>query len=134
MLTGMIGLIGGLMALAFIMMLFAASRFKRCPPDKLLVVYGHTETGQAAKVIHGGAAFVWPVIQQSKYLDLTPIQLDVNLRDTFSSRDIRVDSPSRFTVSISEKEGVAGRAAQHLLGFTMLKNCKSRYRQTLNLN
>lgn len=121
---GIISLIGGLILLFFIQMLFAASRYKKCPPDKILVVYGkltEEDKGNAIKCLRGGAAFVWPVIQNYAYLDLTPIQLDVNLRDAFGGRDIRVDSPSRFTVSISEKEGVTERAAQHLLGLDTSK-------------
>ncbi|HEY9489375.1 MAG TPA: flotillin family protein, partial [Chryseosolibacter sp.] len=38
------------------------ARYKRCPSDKILVVYGRTG-GTSAKCIHGGGAFIWPVIQ-----------------------------------------------------------------------
>ena len=59
-------------------------RYKRCPSDKLLVIYGKTgkkDTGEActAKVTHGGGQFVWPIIQDYQFLDLKPIAIDVNL-------------------------------------------------------
>ena len=119
MLTGMIGLIGGLMVLAFLMLLFAASRYKRCPSDRILVVYGRTGGGRSAKCIHGGAAFVWPVIQDYAFLELTPISIDVDLQGALSRQNIRVDVPSRFTVGVSDEEGVMTNAADRLLGLEM---------------
>ncbi len=80
---------------------FFISRYKRCPSDKILVIYGKTGVGQSAKCIHGGAAFIWPVIQDFAFLDLIPISIDVDLRNALSRQNIRVDVPSRFTVGIS---------------------------------
>lgn len=119
MLTGMLGLIGGLVLLAFLMLLFAASRYKRCPSDRILVVYGRTGGGRSAKCIHGGAAFVWPVIQDYAFLELTPISIDVDLQGALSRQNIRVDVPSRFTVGVSDEEGVMTNAADRLLGLEM---------------
>ena len=119
MLTGMVGLIGGLILLAFLMLLFAASRYKRCPSDRILVVYGRTGGGRSAKCIHGGAAFVWPVIQDYAFLELTPISIDVDLQGALSRQNIRVDVPSRFTVGVSDEEGVMTNAADRLLGLEM---------------
>ena len=119
MLPGMIGLVGGLILLAFLMLLFAASRYKRCPSDRILVVYGRTGGGRSAKCIHGGAAFVWPVIQDYAFLELTPISIDVDLQGALSRQNIRVDVPSRFTVGVSDEEGVMTNAADRLLGLEM---------------
>lgn len=105
----------GLVGLAFLMLLFFISRYKRCPSDKILVIYGRTGRG-SAKCIHGGAAFVWPVIQDFEYLDLTPISIDVDLKGALSKQNIRVSVPSRFTVGISTEEGIMQNAAERLLG------------------
>ena len=105
----------GLVGLAFLMLLFFISRYKRCPSDKILVIYGRTGRG-SAKCIHGGAAFVWPVIQDFEYLDLTPISIDVDLKGALSKQNIRVSVPSRFTVGISTEEGIIQNAAERLLG------------------
>ena len=104
-----------LIGLFFLMMLWAVTRYKRCPSDKILVIYGRTGRG-SAKCIHGGAAFVWPVIQDYQYLDLTPISIDVDLKGALSKQNIRVDVPSQFTVGISNEEGVMQNAAERLLG------------------
>ncbi|MEM1323326.1 MAG: SPFH domain-containing protein [Bacteroidota bacterium] len=95
--------------------MWAASRYKRCPSDKILVIYGRTGQG-SAKTLAGGAAFVWPVIQDYEYLDLTPISIDVDLKGALSKQNIRVNVPSRFTVGISNEEGTMLNAAERLLG------------------
>ncbi|WZL72742.1 SPFH domain-containing protein [Clostridiaceae bacterium 35-E11] len=97
------------------------SRYKKCPSDKILVVYGKvgssTEGGlRSAKCVHGGAAFIWPVIQSYEFLDLTPMSIEVNLTNALSKQNIRVDVPSRFTVGISTEPGVMQNAAERLLG------------------
>jgi flotillin len=108
----------GLVFLAFLMLLFLVSRYKRCPSDKILVIYGRTGSG-SARTLAGGAAFVWPVIQDYGYLDLSPISIDVDLRGALSRQNIRVNVPSRFTVAISNESGVMVNAAERLLGRTM---------------
>lgn len=90
-------------------------RYKRCPSDRILVVYGRTGGG-SAKCIHGGGAFIWPVIQDYEYLDLTPISIEVNLTNALSKQNIRVNVPSRFTIGISTEPTVMQNAAERLLG------------------
>ena len=91
-------------------------RYKRCPSDRILVVYGKVGGGQSAKCIHGGAAFIIPVIQYYEYLDLTPIYIEVNLVNALSKQNIRVNVPSRFTIGVSTEPGVMQNAAERLLG------------------
>ncbi|MCJ7689753.1 MAG: SPFH domain-containing protein [Clostridiaceae bacterium] len=105
----------------FITILAVFARYKKCPSDKVLVVYGMTGKGKdgetrSAKCIHGGAAFIWPVIQSFKFLDLTPISIEVNLTNALSKQNIRVDVPSRFTVGVSTEESIMPNAAERLLG------------------
>ena len=91
------------------------TRYKRCPSDKILVIYGKTGQG-SARCVAGGAAFVWPIIQSYEYLDLSPISIDVDLRGALSKQNIRVSVPSRFTVAISNEPGTMVNAAERLLG------------------
>jgi len=108
----------------FITVVAVFARYKKCPSDKVLVVYGMTGKGtdgesRSAKCIHGGAAFIWPVIQSYKFLDLTPISIEVNLTNALSKQNIRVDVPSRFTVGISTEPSIMPNAAERLLGLPM---------------
>ncbi len=105
----------------FLTVLAMLSRYKRCPSDKILVVYGRTGTGKdgeasSSKCIHGGAAFIWPVIQDFAFLDLTPISIEANLTNALSRQNIRVDVPCRFTVGISTEAESMNNAAERLLG------------------
>lgn len=93
-----------------------ATRYKRCPSDRLLVVYGKIAGGRSANCYHGGAAFVWPVIQGYQYLDLTPLPIDIRLEGALSKQNIRVNTPSTFTVGISTEPGVMENAAERMLG------------------
>ena len=97
------------------------SRYKRCPSDKILVIYGSglgknaDGTKRSSKCLHGGASLVWPVIQSYRYLDLTPISISVDLKNALSSQNIRIDVPSRFTVGISTDPVIMQNAAERLL-------------------
>lgn len=103
----------------FILIYSLLKRYRRCPADHILVIYGKVAgKGKAAKTIHGGAAFIWPIIQDYQYLDLTPIPIEVDLRNALSRQNIRVNVPSRFMVGISTEPGVMDNAAERLLGQT----------------
>ncbi len=107
-----------LIIVAVLFVTFAAilRRYRRCPSDKILVIYGKTGRKSSAKCIHGGAAFIWPVFQDYQMLDLKPISIECNLRNALSKQNIRVDVPCRFTVGISTETEVMTNAAERLLG------------------
>ena len=93
-------------------------RYRRCPSDKILVIYGKTGRKTSSKCIHGGAAFIWPVFQNYAYLDLKPISIECNLTNALSKQNIRVDVPCRFTVGISTEPESMTNASERLLGLT----------------
>jgi len=108
----------------FSLLLAFLSRYKKCPSDKIMVIYGKVGkskdgTARSAKCIHGGASFVWPVVQSYKFLDLTPMSIQVDLMNALSRQNIRIDVPSRFTVGISTEPGVMQNAAERLLGLRL---------------
>lgn len=118
---GSLYLIVAVVAVLFVTFAAILSRYKRCPSDKILVVYGKTgknATGgvSSARCIHGGAAFIWPVFQSYAFLDLTPISIECNLTNALSKQNIRVDVPCRFTVGISTESDSMTNAAERLLG------------------
>ncbi|SFZ89854.1 flotillin [Flaviramulus basaltis] len=100
----------------FLFLIVLIRRYKRCPSDRILVVYGKVGGGQSAKCIHGGAAFIIPVFQDYEFLDLTPMSIEVNLINALSKQNIRVNVPSRFTIGVSTEPGVMQNAAERLLG------------------
>ena len=105
------------------MVLVVLSRYRKCPSDKIMVIYGkvRSKNGESisSKCVHGGAEFIWPVIQDFQYLDLTPISINVDLTNALSRQNIRIDVPSRFTVGISTEPGIMQNAAERLLGLKL---------------
>lgn len=115
--------IAGMSLLAFIgicilTLIFIAffTRYKKCPSDQIMVVFGKTGGHRASSCIHGGAKFIWPVIQDYGFLSLRPVQLEVNLQNALCLQNIRINVPSVFTVGISTDETLMSNAANRLLG------------------
>ncbi len=102
----------------FSFFLLLVKRYKRCPSNRILVVFGKVRGQQASKCIHGGAAFVVPLIQDYAYLALEPLQIEIPLKGALSIENIRVNVPSVFTVAIGTEPEVMQNAAIRLLGLT----------------
>jgi flotillin len=106
-------------ALILIVLLISVlSRYKRCPSDKILVIFGRVGKGSSSKCVHGGAAFIWPIIQDYKFLDLAPLQIEVPLKGALSKQQIRVAIPSNFTIGISTEGKIMPLAAERLLALS----------------
>ena len=107
--------IGAAVVLLLSTVLYLASRYRRCPSDKVLVLYGRVGTGQSARCIHGGGALVWPLIQDYAYMSLTPLTISIPLKSALSFQNIRINVPSTFTVGISTDASIMNNAAERLL-------------------
>ena len=113
-----------IVAIVFVTLAAILKRYRRCPSDKILVIYGKTGKNRegsisSARCIHGGAAFIWPVFQDYAFLDLKPISIECNLTNALSKQNIRVDVPCRFTVGISTEPENMTNAAERLLGLSV---------------
>jgi flotillin len=111
--------IGALLFLFVVSLSTAFACYKRCRSDQILVVYGKVGTGESARCIHGGAAFIWPLLQGYQFLDLTPMNVDANLTGALSQQNIRIDAPASFTVGISTTPDIMKNAAERLLGLSL---------------
>ncbi|MDG1540982.1 MAG: SPFH domain-containing protein [Candidatus Thalassarchaeaceae archaeon] len=117
----------GIMIFAVVLILvaavmFFAQRYKRCPPDQIMVIYGRTERTadgrpKPSKTMHGGAALVWPLIQDFAYISLKPMTINIDLRGALSLQNIRINVPSTFTIGVSTEPSIMANAAERLLGF-----------------
>ncbi|MDR2675848.1 MAG: flotillin family protein [Opitutaceae bacterium] len=108
-----VGIVLGIMILIGII-----RRYRMCPPDRVLVVYGKIFGKGAARCYNGGATFVMPVFQSYSYLSLAPITIEIPLRNALSSQNIRINAPANFAVAISNDPEIMGNAATRLLGKT----------------
>ena len=122
--AGAIGTIGifAIILVLVAVVIFFSQRYKRCPPDQVMVIYGRTAKqadGKAkpSKVVHGGAALVWPLIQDYAYISLKPMPINIDLKGALSLQNIRINVPSTFTVGVSKEPSIMANAAERLLGF-----------------
>jgi flotillin len=118
------GIITAVLVAIFSFLVFIVSRIKKCPSDKILVIYGKIGpnkdgSARSANCIHGGSKFIYPFFQAYQFLDLTPISIQVDLTNALSRQNIRIDVPSRFTVGISTEPGIMLNAAERLLGLKL---------------
>jgi len=109
----------GLLALfLFVTIVFLASRYRRCPANKVLAVQGRVGGEHAVQCYHGGGTFVWPLIQEYGYLDLTPMTISIPLKGALSMQNIRINVPSTFTIAVDTEASSMNNAAIRLLGLS----------------
>jgi flotillin len=100
----------------FALLVFLASCYKRCPSNQVLAIYGKVGVGESVRCTHGGGAFVWPLIQDSKFLELTPMTINIPLKGALSFQNIRINVPSTFTIAVDTAKEAMSNAAVRLLG------------------
>lgn len=114
-----IGTAAVLFVLIFAMVLIVfCSRYKRCPSNRIMVIFGRGPAGQTSQTIHGGAKFIIPLLQDYDYLSLEPMQIEIPLRGALSMENIRVNVPSVFSIAIGTSPELMQNAAIRLLGLT----------------
>ena len=104
-----------LVVISFSFVIFLAKRYRRCPSDQILVIYGKVRQGLSSRCLPGGGAFVWPLIQDYSYLSLTPMTISIPLQNALSFQNIRINVPSTFTVGVSVDPAIMTNAAERLL-------------------
>jgi len=105
-----------LVVILFVTFVFFAQRYKRCPSDRILVIFGKVGGNRSSHCIHGGGAFIIPLIQDYAFLRLTPMTINIPLQGALSFQNIRINVPSTFTVGISTDPAIMTNAAERLLG------------------
>ncbi len=105
----------GFLLFIFSTVLFLARLYRRCPSNKVLVVYGRVGGNKTVQCYHGGGTFVWPLIQGCAFLDLTPRTIHIPLKGALSHQNIRVNVPSTFTVAVGITPDIMNNAAVRLL-------------------
>jgi len=117
-LVGVIAVVAGLLAI-FLVLAFVASRIRRVPPNEALIIVGRgagkSEAQMASqRVVVGGRAFVWPVLQQGFAISLEQRQIGITVEGVDKNRiKIAIKASINFKVR-GDEEGVR-RAAQRFL-------------------
>jgi flotillin len=111
-----VGALAAFLLIVLSTLIYISSRYKRCPSDKILVIYGRVEKGRSSRCMHGGGALIWPLVQDYAFISLTPMTINIPLQGALSMQNIRINVPSTFTVGISTDPVIMTNAAERLLG------------------
>jgi len=104
--------------MALVILVLFTKQYKRCPSNRILVIYGKTEHGAAATCIHGGARLIVPLFQDYGFLSLEPIRIEVSRQVTSSGKTIADPLPRVFSVAIGTTPEAMQSAAIRLLGLS----------------
>ena len=123
-------LIGGGVLLFVLTVWGILSRYRRFAPDELGIIFGKSgkiqvtgEDGKTStlvvpsKIIQGGGAFVWPIIQDYKRMSMKPIQIKATV-DGIDSQAIQLHLPVVLTTAISRDKQIQQNAATRFLSAT----------------
>ncbi len=108
-------IIGVALFLVVFVGLFVASRYKRCPPNRIMVIWKQGDKSSSLKCVHTGGQIVWPIFQDYAYMSLEPLVIEIPLEGALSLNNIRVNVPSTFTVGIATDPVLMNNAAERLL-------------------
>lgn len=121
--VGITFVLAALVIFGFIVLLM--KQYKRCPSNRVLVIYGKSGSRhESAACIHGGARFIKPLLEDYAWLSLEPMQIEIPLRGALSMENIRVNVPSVFTVAIGTTPEQMQNAAIRLLGLNRMQISK----------
>lgn len=113
---GILPIVGVIVLIFAFFFTMIVRQYKRCPSNRVLVVYGKVADKRAAKCLHGGGTFIVPLLQDYAYLSLEPMTIEIDLTSALSMKNIRVNVPSTFTIGISTHPDIMNNAAERLLG------------------
>ena len=111
-----------LTAIAVLVVVMTAVRnYIKVPPNKVAVFYGRrrrTAEGSTVgfRLVTGGAALKWPVLESVSYLDLTIFPIDLDVRDVPNKDGVLVSVQAVANVKIRSDETSLIAAAERFLG------------------
>ena len=107
-------IVGIIVFLVILTIVGLLSRYRKCPSDQLLVVYGKVSGKSAAKIYPGGGVFVWPVIQDYKTMSLRPFQINSEVIGPDSGM-IQTHVKVALTTAVSQDPAIQQNAAARFL-------------------
>ena len=110
-------IVGILVFLTIMTIIGLLSRYRKCPSDQLLVVFGKVGGSSAAKMYPGGGVFVWPVIQDYKTMSMRPLQIKSSIEGP-DKNTIRTKVMVALTTAISQDPTIQQNAAARFLSAT----------------
>lgn len=108
------GLIG-VIVLIVLMLIVLISSYKKVGPNQVMFITGAFLHGRV-KVVKGGGAFVWPILQQSQVQTLDTFNIDVSVEDIMTKTQVPVDVKATALLRVGSSVDMLATAAEKILG------------------
>ena len=125
--------VGGIILLALLILFIFTVCYKKCPPNKAMVITGPTGTS----TVIGKAKIVIPFIQRVDYMSLENIQVDFTSRDEIPTKDainILVDAVANMSIDQDPEVLKVGDVTICTLGNFSASIGKAKSKKTFNLS
>jgi len=118
----LVAVVAGLVVVA--MLVTVAKRYKKVPPNTVMVVYGRkrkTAEGKVVgyRVIAGGASFIYPLLEEYRTISLNLIQIPLKIENTPNIDGVLISVEAVANVKISSEPSLLGAAIERFLGYGM---------------
>jgi flotillin len=104
-----------LIALVVVVMAFAASRYKVAKPNEALIVSGSKRFAGGVRVVVGGGAIVYPLVNVARRVSLETRSIAVGLTGAVTSQGVPISVEGIVNVKLADDEDSLRQAAQRFL-------------------
>jgi len=101
---------------------FVSKRYRKVPPNEVLVVYGRGTRLQDGRrvgyrVVTGGATFIIPLVEDFRSISLNLIQIPLKIENTPNVDGVLINIEAVGNVKISSEPELLGAAIERFLGY-----------------
>jgi len=116
--SALVGL--GIAVLFVVVIMFILSRWRKVGPNEAMIISGGSIffRRRGFRIVQGGGAFIWPVLEQVQKLSLEIMTLDVNVVDVYTAQGVPVTVDGVAQVKVRGDESAIATAAEQFLGKT----------------
>src|SRR5918995_1827824 len=107
--------VAGLIVVAVALIAFAASRYKVAKPNEALIIAGSRRATGGIRVVVGGGAIIYPLVNVAKRVSLEIQSITVGLTGAVTTQGVPVAVEGIVNVKIADDEDSIGQAAQRFL-------------------
>ena len=122
---GLIGVIViGFLVFLFMLVLVFWSRFKTVGPDEAMIITGNLlgtknvmsdDKGRKIKIVRGGGAFIWPIVQEKNEISLKQHKLEITTPEVYTEQGVKIVASGTAIIKVeSDVEGIATAAEQFM--------------------
>jgi flotillin len=104
---GYLGVMVAFVVVMVFLVVFVATRYRQCPPDKVMAITQPWSSGlpKNMRIVRGGGTVVWPLVEEEYLLDRAPITIEVD------NAKSALQMPPSVTIALDADNDEAVRAA-----------------------